>query len=106
MDEFAFLKHNDIVYTALSPAWSKAAEMAKEQNVPYSITITTTPNNIDVPEGRWCMEKIINQATPMRWEMYDMNKEEIHKYIYDNAAAKFVHVQYTWRELGRDDYWY
>jgi hypothetical protein len=106
IDELAFLKFNDTVYAALGPAWQQAAIEAEKSGVPYSITITTTPNNRDIDSGRFCLNKIVNKATPIRWEMYDMSRDELKKFVDDNSSVGFVHIQYTWRELGRDDEWY
>lgn len=42
-DEFAFLKHNGVVYKSAAPAQSKIAEIAKQHGKPFSKIITTTP---------------------------------------------------------------
>ena len=42
-DEFAFLKHNSVVYKSAAPAQSKIAEIAKQHGKPFSKIITTTP---------------------------------------------------------------
>lgn len=47
-DEFAFLKFNNVVYAAASPALSKAMESAKKNKTPYGKLVTTTPRALGI----------------------------------------------------------
>lgn len=105
VDEFAFLKHNKIVYDACVPAWKTASENAAKNGVPYGIHITTTPNNIDTDSGQFS-KQMINEACPFIYELYDMDEDEIHKYVDMNSKNNFVFIQYSWKEIGRDENWY
>ena len=42
-DEYAFIVHNAIIYSAATPAFSAASSNAKAHGAPYGILITTTP---------------------------------------------------------------
>ena len=43
LDEWAFIKHNQIMFEAMRPANSTASRIAKENGTPYGLLITTTP---------------------------------------------------------------
>jgi hypothetical protein len=103
-DEFAFLNRNQIVFEAALPAWSTASENAKKNGVPYSITITTTPNNVDTPHGAFC-HKMIDKAAPFNIQCFDMDDNELTEYIKKNSSNDFVFVQFTYLELGRSEKW-
>lgn len=103
-DEFAFLKFNQTIYEAALPAWKTAAQNAKNSGVPYGITITTTPNNLDVPQGAFC-KLMIDMAAPFYPKLFDYTDEELDEYVSANSGNDFLFVQYTYKELGRDEKW-
>lgn len=90
---------------AMLPAWQTASSNAKKNNSPYGITITTTPNNLDVPHGAFC-KKIIDNAAPFTYECFDMTDEQLDDYIQANSQNNFLSVQYTYTELGKDQAWF
>jgi hypothetical protein len=104
-DEFAFLKFNDTIYKSAGPAQSKIAEVAKANGKPYSKIITTTPNNIDVPEGTFCHGMMTGSAE-FTEELYDWSKEEIEAYIETNSDNDFLFIKFTWQQLGLSQQWY
>lgn len=106
MDEIAFLKYNKEVYSSLAPAWLRSAIEAEKNNAPRAKTLITTPNNLDTPEGAWCMGEIIEPAVKFKEEFYDYDPNYLKEYIRKNSSNDFVHIQYHWKELGYDDEWY
>jgi hypothetical protein len=105
-DEIAFAKYNNIVYAAASPALSQASIEAEKMGVPHFKLFTTTPNSIDTDEGGWAKHSIIEAACPFEEEIYDVPIDQLKEYVYDRSTNNFVHVEFTWRELGRDEAWY
>ena len=105
-DEIAFAKYNNIVYAAASPALSQASIEAEKMGVPHFKLFTTTPNSIDTDEGGWAKHSIIEAACPFEEEIYDVPIDKLKEYVYDRSTNNFVHVEFTWRELGRDEAWY
>jgi hypothetical protein len=103
-DEFAFLSRNKIIFEAALPAWSTASDNAKKNGVPYSITITTTPNNVDTPQGAYA-KMMIDKAAKFEYDCFDMTDETFHDYIQNNSSNNFVFVQYTYAELGKSEAW-
>lgn len=103
-DEFAFLKYNDRVYKACQPAFKRASENAKKHGSPYGMVIITTPANLDTESGQFCFEMLQNAA---KWsvDLFDLTSEELDNYIELNSKNNFVWVQYSYKELGRDDEW-
>lgn len=104
-DEFAFLKFNNIIYGSASPAQSKAQEAAEKMGRPYGKSITTTPNNLDLPEGKYC-KKMIDDACRFEEIMYDWSREKILAYIAKNSQNDFVHIEFSYKELGHDEEWF
>lgn len=105
LDEFAFMKYNDITYKAAIPAFSKASENAKKNSTPYGIVISTTPNNIDEgTPGAFCYD-MIEQAAKWNVSLFDLTKEELDDFITSNSTNDYIFVQYSYKELGRDDTW-
>jgi hypothetical protein len=103
-DEFAFLSRNKIIYEAALPAWSTASENAKKAGVPYSIVITTTPNNVDTKQGAYA-KKMIDISAQWKLTCFDMNEVELKDYIKKNSSNDFIYVQYNYMELGRSEEW-
>lgn len=105
LDEFAFLRHNGVVYKSAAPAQSKVAEIAKDNGKPFSKIITTTPNNLDSAEGEFCHSMIVG-ACEFTEELYDMTRDEAEQYITANSNNDFLYIKFTWQQLGLDDAWY
>lgn len=105
MDEFAFLERNSIVMNALIPAWSTSARVAKENNSSYGIRITTTPNNLSLPQAQYCY-KLIQEACRFSYNIYDIPESELQDYVSKNSDNDYVYVYYSWQELGLTKEWY
>ena len=103
-DEFSFTKYCDITYQACIPAWKKAAENAKKSGTPYGFIITTTPANLDTEPGMFCYN-IIGKSAKWKLELFDFTNEQLDEYLRSNSENNFMFVQYTYKELGRDEAW-
>lgn len=104
-DEFAFLKYNELIYSSASPAQSQARLEAQKNKKPYGKTIITTPSNLDLDEGSYC-KSMIDSAAPFDEAMYDWSDEKVSSYISANSTNDFVHIQFSWKQLGRSQEWY
>jgi hypothetical protein len=106
-DEFAFLDYNWVMYAAAAPALSAASEAAAKNASPHWKCITTTPNSIDLPAGQYCKTTIINGAVDFDEKIfYDLPVSELADYVDKNSENDFVHIEFTWQQLGRDQKWY
>jgi hypothetical protein len=104
-DEFAFLKYNDTVYASAAPALSKASKSAKKNGTPFGKLITTTPNDLDTDIGKYCYG-MIQDACPFDESWYDWDITELRKFIKENSRNDFVHLQFSYDELGNDEEWF
>lgn len=104
-DEFAFIKYNKIMLGASTPATSQAMIEAKKKGRPYGKLITTTPNNIDIDIGAYC-KKMIDEATPFEETFYDWKPKEIQAYVEQNKLNDFVYIEFSYKQLGRDQEWF
>jgi len=105
-DEKAFLKYNKIMRRASAPATTKAMEEAEKGSKPYGITITTTPNNLDLEEGAY-VKSMINDAYMFDEFMYDLkNRDEIVEKIESNSKNRFMYIEFSYKQLGRDEKWF
>lgn len=98
-DEFAFCPYNTYVYASAIPAYSRAAENAKRNKVPYGILITTTPGDLTTEEGQFAYT-IRNAATPWDESFYDKSYEEMEEIRNSNTNSSFFLVRYTYQQLG------
>lgn len=104
-DEFAFIMHNKDIYMSATPAYSKAAMNAKTNGAPYGILITTTPGVLTTEEGRYAFN-IKESATKFNEQWYDMNKAQLDDLISKNESSNFIHIRYTFEELGSTQEWF
>jgi hypothetical protein len=106
-DEFAYSAFNYVIFPAAAPAAGKASEEAELRNGFYSKIITTTPNSIDLPEGQYC-KSIMDMAAVFNEKIfYDLeSRESIRDYVSKNSDNDFVHVEFSWRQLGKNEAWY
>jgi len=105
VDEFAFVPFMKIIYGNMSPAMSKAIEIAKRNGVPYGILYTTTPGFLTTEEGKYAY-RIINNATKFNEGWYDLTYQQIIELIDSNKLSTFVHIQFTYQELGYSEEWF
>jgi hypothetical protein len=104
-DEFAFLKYNSIIYESASPAQSRAQEEARKNGIPAFKAITTTPSDLDADEGIYCKE-MMDMAAAFNERMYDMSMEELNDYLEVESKNGWVYIEFSYRQLGRDDKWF
>lgn len=86
-------------------AYSKASEAAERNGSPHSRIITTTPNMLDVPEGAYCYS-LIQSAIKFDEAWYSMDKEEVYRIVDKGSKNGFIHIQFSWEELGLSKEWY
>lgn len=105
-DEFAFIFFNGTIYSAASPAYEKAAEVAQRNEVPYAITITTTPGDLASPHGAYAY-KFMDRCIKFDESMYDLDYDSLTEYVNHNPSRiPFVFIQFMYWQLGKSDEWY
>lgn len=109
LDEIAFLKYNWIMMGAMIPAFSTASQAAKENGTPYSILLTTTPSSLDIEEGKFVHNTLIDQAMNFDEKMYDYYFEKglswLQDYVEKSSLNYFVVVKFSYKQLGKSDKW-
>ena len=60
---------------------------------------------MDVPAGNFCKTKVIDKAARWLFQCFDMTDDELDDYIQKNSQNNFLYVEYSYKELGRDDAW-
>lgn len=104
-DEWAFTAFNSTIYVNSMPALNKAFINAKRANVPYGITITTTPGRLSTFEGQFAYDMIQN-ATPFNERWYDLSYDQIMEIINNNMNSIFVYIKYSYKQLGLGEKWF
>ena len=113
LDEMAFIKFCNVMYGSMRPAFSTASKFAKKNGTPYSVLITTTPSDLDSDNGIFTYNLI---QSACRWDerMYDWyfdreggqtGEDYVRAYIENNSQNNFVYIEYSYKELGKDDKW-
>jgi hypothetical protein len=105
LDEFAFINLSDVLYKAASPAQLEAARRASTLGRPRFKCFTTTPNDLDSREGQYA-KKTFDNAARFKLQMFDWSLKKIEQYIRDNSTNDFIHIQFSYIELGMDKEWY
>ena len=105
VDEYAFVPYMKTIYGNMAPAMSKAVEIAKVNNVPYGIIYTTTPGFLTTEEGKYAYG-IINNATKFNEGFYDLTYYQLIDLINANKLSTFVHIQFSYQELGYSEEWF
>ena len=105
-DELAYIFFNEAIYTAATPAFEKARELAEQNDVPYNITITTTPGDLATPHGAFAY-KMMETAIPFHEEMYDYKQKKLYDIIkHTPDKTDFIFIQFSHLQLGETDEWY
>lgn len=105
IDEWAFVRHNKVIYLNMVPAWKTAANNAKRNNKPYGILITTTPGMLTTDEGQYAFD-VRDKATKFSEHWYDLSAYEIQEIIRSNTNSSYVHIEYTYQQLGYSEEWF
>lgn len=105
IDEYAFIKHNKIIYMNMVPAWNTAANNARQNHKPYGMLITTTPGMLATEEGEYCFQAMGN-ATKFNEGWYDLTYDEIMDIINTNERSTFVYIEYSYQQLGYSEVWF
>lgn len=92
------------MYKSARPALDKASKAAEKAGQPHHILITTTPNNLDMPEGKFCYD-MIQKAAKFSFDWYDKTDDEINEYLEKNSGNDYVFIEYHYNELGKDEKW-
>ena len=105
IDEYAFIKHNKIIYMNMVPAWNTAANNARMNHRPYGMLITTTPGMLATEEGQYCYDAMGN-ATKFSETWYNLTYNEIMDIVNTNERSTFVYIEYSYQQLGYSEQWF
>lgn len=105
-DEFAFIFFNGTIYSAATPAYQKASEVAARNGVPYAISITTTPGDLASPHGAYAYS-FMKDCVQFDESFFDLEYDKLVD-VVQRAPDKvpFVFIQYMYWQLGKTDQWY
>ena len=98
-DEFAFIKYNNIIRSAATPAYKRAAMNARNNRKPYGMLLTTTPGIMTTPEGSYAYE-VKNKATPFSEAYYDFGIDKLEELRLANTSSSMFYIRYTYQQLG------
>lgn len=105
-DELAYIFFNETIYAAATPAYEKAREIAEKNDVPYAISITTTPGDLATPHGAWAY-KMMNDSVVFREEFYNYTWKKLNRQVNHNPdKIPFIFIQYSYLQLGETEEWY
>lgn len=115
LDEAAFVRHIETIYTAAQPTMSRAREQAKKNNYPHFMLITSTPNGTS-GDGKFFYDMWNNAIESDNVFEYDENlgKEEwikdnelLGNYMNDANKNSYLKVRLHWNEDPlKDEAWY
>lgn len=105
LDEAAFIKHMDIVYSAMQPSISTAKVFAKQNGYPTCMIAVSTPNGAG---GNWFYN--ILQRSVKFDDIYDYETKKLYdgyeKVMQDPEKNAFISMKILWSNTHRDQDWY
>jgi hypothetical protein len=104
-DEYAFIAHNNVIFTNTMPAFKTASLNAIKNRAPYGILITTTPGFLTEDSGIEAFN-LKENATKFSEMWYDMSYTDLMELIAANTRSNFVYIRYTYQQLGRTEEWF
>lgn len=105
-DELAFIFFNETIYSAATPAYEKATELAIKNHAPHAISITTTPGDLATPHGAFAY-KMMNDSIRFDESFYNLDYKKLMDRV-ENTPDKipFLFIQYSYLQLGETEEWY
>jgi len=70
---------------------------------PYGIMVSSFIND---DNSSFFVDHLISGALKWDDKFYDMSDEELREVMDKNSPNNFVHIQYDYKELGKDDEWF
>lgn len=105
-DEIAFIFFNETIYSAATPAYEKAREIAQKHESPYGISITTTPGDLATPHGAFAY-KMMESSIVFNENFYDLKREKLFDIIHNTPdKTDFIFIQFSYLQLGETEEWY
>lgn len=102
IDEIAFVQFNRIIYAAMAPAWSKAAEIAISKGRPIGKILTTTPSDLSTDMGMFAYELRENAA----WfdeSLYDLDASELSEFMEKRSQNGYLYIEFQYYQLDHKD---
>lgn len=105
IDEVAFVQFNRIIYAAMAPAWSKAAEIAVSKGRPTGKILTTTPSDLATDMGSFAYE-IREDAAWFNEKLYD--EDDISVWMEKNSKNGYLYIEFNYMQLDHKnpDKWF
>lgn len=103
-DEVEFTSHIRTIVQAAGPAFNTASESAAKNGVAYGRIFTSTPGDLDSPEGAESFKILSNTCT---WSetFYDMPIQDLKAHIASVSKNQIVYIEYSYLQLGKSDAW-
>ena len=102
VDELAFVQFMRIIYAAMIPAWSKAAEIAKKKDKPFARILTTTPGDLAVDHGAFAYE--IRENSAMFFEgLYDYDANDLSTWMDKNSKYGYMYIEFMYYQLNHSN---
>lgn len=103
-DEVEFTSHIRTITQAAGPSFKTASESAAKNGVAYGRIFTSTPGDLDSPEGKEA-NMILENTCVWFEKMYDMTISNLKKHIEKASKNGIVYIEYNYIQLGKDDKW-
>lgn len=110
LDEMAFIPNIQPMFNAMIPSMTAAIVAAKKQSQHYGVLITTTPGSLNNRDSIFA-KNIMDSAAKWDekvldgWLSADDGEAFIHEWVTNNSMNDYVHIQYSYKQLGKDESW-
>ena len=104
-DEWAFIPYNMTIFINAVPAIKTAKMNAARMGKQFGILLTTTAGMLTTQEGQAANE-MRKDSTKFHERWYDLTYPQIMEIINSNLKSNFVHIRYSYQQLGKDEAWF
>ena len=97
--------YHEMKKVSATPANSQASQEAKKNGKPYHIVMSTTPGDLNTPQGVWAKD-FFDHAAKFHEKLYDWPIDQVKEYVEANSRNGFIYIEFSYKQLGRSEEWF
>ena len=103
-DEPEFTNHIKTIVENSVSTFDTAARNAKANGALYGRFFTCTPGDLDTECGEES-QKLLSDTAKWTEKLYDMNDDEVLKYVQSNGKNNILYIEYQYYQIGLTNEW-
>lgn len=117
-DEVEFCPYIDVIVQNSVSTYEQSAAASRAAGTLYGRIFTSTPGDIDTPEGK-AAEELLAKTVKWREDFYNMDPDKVRNILfggngdiddpnfqYDDSHIGVAYIEYSYREIGLTEKWF